>query len=65
MSTIKSTSRHSFPKTSVQIWFREWKGILDYFNPRFGVFSDDNFHYVETEKYVRVLQHTKPRERAA
>ena len=27
--------------------------------------GDNNFHYVETEKYVRVLQHTQPGERAA
>jgi len=26
---------------------------------------DDNFNYVEAEKYVRVLQHTQPAERAA
>ena len=27
--------------------------------------SDDNFHYVETEKYIRVLEHSQPGERAA
>lgn len=50
---------------SVQIRLREWKGVLDQFDPRFRVFSDDNFNYVETEKYIRVLQHTQPGERAA
>ena len=60
MSTIKSTSWHSSPKTSVQIRLREWKGVLDQFDPRFRVLSDDNFNYVEAEKYVRVLQHPEP-----
>ena len=50
---------------SVQIRLRERKGVLDQFDPRFRVFSDDNFNYVETEKYIRVLQHTQPGERAA
>ena len=50
---------------SVQIWLRKWKGVLDQFDPRFRMLVDDNFNYVEAEKYVRVLQHTQPAERAA
>ena len=53
------------PELLVQIRLREWKGVLDQFDPRFRVLSDHNFHYVEAEKYVRVLQHTQPGERAA
>jgi hypothetical protein len=40
---------------SIQIRLREWKGVLDQFDPRFRVLSDDNFNYVEAEKYVRIL----------
>jgi len=50
---------------SVQIRLREWKGVLDQFDPRFRILSDDHFHYVKAEKYIRVLQHTEPGERAA
>src|SRR6266481_5998404 len=39
----------------VQIRLREWKGVLDQFDPRFRMLGDDNFHYVEAEKYIRVL----------
>jgi len=39
----------------VQIRLREWKGVLDQLDPRFRVLSDDNFNYVEAEKYVRIL----------
>ena len=40
---------------SVQIRLGEWKGVLDQFDPRFRVLGDDNFNYVEAEKYVPVL----------
>jgi len=43
------------PELLVQIRLRERKGVLDQFDPRFRVLSDDNFNYVEAEKYVRVL----------
>jgi len=59
---------HEFPTiaaASIQIRLREWEGVLDQFEPRFRALSDDNFHYVEAKKYVRVLQHTEPGERAA
>jgi len=52
-------------RTSVQIWFRKWKGVLDQFDPRFRVRSEDNFYHVESEKDVRVLEHAQPGERAA
>ena len=39
----------------VKIRLRERKGVFDQFDPRFRVLSDDNFHYVEAEKYIRVL----------
>jgi len=65
---LKHDYEHEFPTiavASVQIRLREWEGVLDQFEPRFSALSDDNFHYVEAEKYVRVLQHTEPGERAA
>ncbi len=40
---------------SVEIRLREWEGVLDQFDPRFRVLSDDNFNYIEAEKYIRVL----------
>ena len=49
----------------VQIRLRKWKRVLNQFYPRFCVCSDDNFHYVETEKYIRIFEHTQPCERAA
>ena len=62
---VRTTNQARCLSYSVQIWLREWKRVLDQFDPRFRVFSDDNFNYVETEKYIRVLQHPEPGERAA
>jgi hypothetical protein len=64
LSTIMITRSH-IPLGSVQIRLREWEGVLDQFDPRFRVLGDDNFNHVEAEKYIRVLQHTEPGERAA
>jgi hypothetical protein len=43
------------PELLIQIRLREWKGVLDQFDPRFRVLSNDNFNYVEAKKYIRVL----------
>jgi len=50
---------------SIKIRLRECKGVLDQFYPGFRAFSDDNLNDVEAEKYLRVLQHTEPGQRAA
>jgi len=62
---VRTTNQARMPELLIQIRLREWKGILDQFDPRFRVLSDDNFNHVEPEEYVRVLQHTEPGKRTA
>lgn len=54
----------NFERSSVQIGLGEWKSVFDQFDPRFDAISDNHLHYVESEKYIRVLQHPEPRQRA-
>jgi len=43
---------------SVQIWFGKWKCVLDQFETWFRVVCNDDFHDIESEKNVGIVEHT-------
>ena len=58
MSTSRSS--HGLPRISVQIWLGERESVLDQFEARFGVVGNDDFHDIESEKDVGIIQHSQP-----
>jgi hypothetical protein len=47
-------------QASVQVWFRERKCIPDQFNAWLRIISDDDFHDIEAEKDVGIVEHAQP-----
>ena len=45
---------------SIKIRSGEWERILDQFKARFRVIRNDDFHNVEPEKNIRVVEHAQP-----
>jgi hypothetical protein len=62
-----STSRsfHGLPRISVQVWLGERERVLDQFEARFGVVGNDDFHNIESEEDVGIIEHSKPGKCAA
>jgi hypothetical protein len=51
--------------SSVEIWLREWEGVLNQFKPRFRAIRNDDFHDIEAEKNIGVVEHAQPGQSAA
>jgi len=50
---------------SIKIRSGEWERILDQFKARFRVIRNDDFHNIEPEKNIRVVEHAQPGQSAA
>ncbi len=51
--------------TLIKIGPRKWKCVLNQFYSRLCVIRDDDFHDIESEKDVGIVQHSQPGQRAA
>jgi hypothetical protein len=51
--------------SSVEIRLREWERVLDQFKARFQVIRNDDFHDIEAEKDIGVIEHPQPGQAAA
>src|SRR5262249_49492501 len=49
----------------IEIGLREWECVLDQFKPWFRVVCNDDFHHVEPEKNIRIVEHPQPSQSAA
>jgi hypothetical protein len=50
---------------SVEIWLRKREGVLDQLNTGLRIPCNDYLDDVESEKDIRVIQHSQPNQRAA
>ena len=52
-------------RRSVEIWLRERERVLDQFKAWFRVICNDDFHDIEPEKDVGIVEHPQPSQTAA
>ena len=50
---------------SVEIRLREWECVLDQFKAWFRVVRNDDFHDIEAEKNIGIVEHPQPSQSAA
>ena len=50
---------------SVEVWLRERECVLDQFKAGFRVICNDDFHDIESEKDVGIVEHPQPGQAAA
>ncbi len=64
-SSPKQPQEASRLRGSVQIGFGKRERVFNQFKARFRVICDDDFHHVESEKNIGIIEHSQPGQAAA
>jgi len=62
---ISGVSENGTFATSIEVRLGKRKGVLNQFHSRLCIVRDYDFHHVEPEKDVGVIEHAHPRERTS